>query len=146
MAQTPAGPHPTTALAVELNALGCELARCGDQIDSERDEAASALVRAARQLVGRASAPVDRDVLSLLRVTAACAAAPAAEPPDMADVAAAMTLIAKTTAGRAGAGEARLGGDAAFSHVQATLAQIAAAEQPSQGSSRSADMSSVDDA
>ena len=46
MAQKPAGPYPSTALAAALRTLGDEVERCGDRI--------------------------DRDALALLRVTAAC--------------------------------------------------------------------------
>lgn len=126
MAQEPAGPHPSTALAAALRTLGDELERSGDQIGRERVEGATALVRAARQLVGQAGAPVDRDALALLRVTAACVSTPGAEAPDTGDVAAALALIAKTVADRAATGWDRPAPDAGLAHVRGTLDQLAA--------------------
>jgi hypothetical protein len=149
MAQKPAGPHPSTALAAALRTLGDEFERSGDQIDRERVEGATALVRAARQLVGQAGAPVDRDALALLRVTAACVSTPGAEAPDTADVAAALALIAKTVADRAATGWGRPAADAGLAHVRGTLDQLAACgagEGPLRDSSRSADMTPIDDA
>ena len=149
MAQKPAGPHPRTALAAALHALGDELERSGDQIDRARVEGATALVRAARQLVGQAGAPVDRDALALLRVTAACVSTPGAEAPDTADVAAALALIAKTVADRAATGWGRPAADSGLAHVRGTLDQLAACgagEGPLRDSSRSADMTPIDDA
>lgn len=103
-------------------------------------------MRAAREFVAQARAPVDRDVLALLRVAAACATTERVEAPDMADVAAALTLIAKTMAGRAGTGTDRPRAEAGLAHVQATLAQIAAGGATGAGDSpRSADMTPSDD-
>ncbi len=148
MAQKPAGLHPSTALAAALRTLGDELERSGDQIDRERVEGASALVRAARQLVGPAGAPVDRDALALLRVTA-CVSTPGAGAPDTGDVAAALALIARTVADRAATGWDRPAPDAGLAHVRGTLHQLAACgagEGPSRDSSRLADMTPIDDA
>jgi hypothetical protein len=139
MAPTPAGPPRSSALAAELHALDDELERSGDRIDRERDEAASVLVRAARQLVGQVRAPVDRDVLSLLRVAAACVSTRGAEALETSDVAAALTLIAKTVAGRAETGRGAVPDAAGLAHVHATLEQIAGAvagQTPSRGSSQ----------
>jgi hypothetical protein len=139
MAPMPAGPTRSSALAAELHALDDELERSGDRMDCERDEAARALVRAARELVGQVRAPVDRDVLSLLRVAAACLSSRGAEALDTSDVAAAVTLIAKMVAGRAETGSGTVPDAAGLTHVHATLAQIAgagASETPSRGSSQ----------
>ena len=149
MAPTPAGQQRTTTLAEELCALHREFSRCGDQIDPQRAETAAALVRAAADIVGQASAPVDRDVLALLRVTAACAGAAHGEAPDTGDVAAGLTLIARTVAERPAAGQGRSRGDTGLAHVHATLTQIAGGcsdAEPRRDSSRSADMAPVDDA
>jgi hypothetical protein len=137
MAPMPAGPTRSSALAAELHALDDELERSGDRMDCERDEAA--LVRAARELVGQVRAPVDRDVLSLLRVAAACLSSRGAEALDTSDVAAAVTLIAKMVAGRAETGSGTVPDAAGLTHVHATLAEIAgagASETPSRGSSQ----------
>lgn len=139
MAPTPAGPARSSALAAELHALDDALERSRDRIDRDRDEAASALVRTARQLVGQVRAPVDRDVLSLLRVAAACVSTRCAEALDTSDVAVALTLIAKTVAGRSETGRGAVPDAAGLAHVHATLAQIAgavASETPSRGSSQ----------
>ena len=149
MDPTPAGPERSTTLAEELCALDREFSRLGDHIDPQRAETAAALVRAAADIVGQASAPVDRDVLALLRVTAACAGAASGEPPDTGDVAAGLTLIARTVAECADAGRGRSPGDTGLAHVHATLAHIAGGcsdAEPGRDSSRSADMAPVDDA
>ena len=128
MDPTPAGPERSTTLAEELCALDREFSRLGDHIDPQR---------------------VDRDVLALLRVTAACAGAASGEPPDTGDVAAGLTLIARTVAECADAGRGRSPGDTGLAHVHATLAHIAGGcsdAEPGRDSSRSADMAPVDDA
>jgi hypothetical protein len=103
-------------------------------------------VRAARELVGRPQDALDRDALSLLRVAAACVSASASEALDVGDVAAALTLIAKTSTPLAGSGQ--LPHDAGLGHVRATLAEITGActgEGGSRDSSRSADTAPIDE-
>lgn len=104
MDTTSGNPRTHMVLAAELDALDKELSvRSRERICGERIEAARMLVRAARELVGNCREPLDRDVLRLLRVTGVCCApASTADVLDRADVAAALTLIAKTVTVRSG--------------------------------------------
>lgn len=146
MAATSANPCPRTVLDAELSALDRELWAAEGEIGGGRLEAASMLVRAARELVGDPDELLDRDALSLLRVAAACVSASASEALDTGDVAAALTLIAKRATASAGSG--RLPHDARLGHVRATLAEITGAgsgEGASRDSSRSADTAPIDE-
>jgi hypothetical protein len=146
MAATPASPCPRTVLDAELSALGRELWAAEGEIGSEQLEAASMLVRAARELVGRPQGALDLDALALLQVAATCVSTSASERVDMADIAAALTLIAKRAT--ALAGNDPLPHDARDAHVQATLAVITAAGTgggASRDSSRSADAAPIDE-
>lgn len=147
MAATPANPCPRTVLDAELSALDRELWAAEGEICGERLEAASMLVRAARELVGRPQDALDRDALSLLQVAATCVSTSASERLEMADVAAALTLIAKAAPARAG-GE-RPSHDAGLVHVRAALAAIAGSgvgRARLRASPRSTDTPSMDDA
>ena len=130
MATTSGNPCTHMVLAAEVNALDKELSeRSRERICTERLEAARVLVRAARELVGDSREPVDRDVLRLLRVTGVCCApASTADVLDTADVAAALTLIAKTVTVRSGDTQAPY--DCGFAHVRTTLAEIAGSSLP----------------
>jgi hypothetical protein len=133
-------------LDAELSALGRELWAAEGEIGSEQLEAASMLVRAARELVGRPQDALDRDALALLRVAATCVSTSASERLDMGDVAAALTLIAKRANALAGMDPLRH--DARFAHVRPTLAAITvagAAEGASGDSPRSADAAPIDE-
>jgi hypothetical protein len=133
-------------LDAELSALGRELWAAEGEIGSEQLEAASMLVGAARELVGWPQDALDRDALALLEVAATCVSTSAAERLDMADVTAALTLIAKRAT--ALAGNDPLPHDARDAHVQATLAVITAAGTgggASRDSSRSADAAPIDE-
>jgi hypothetical protein len=133
-------------LDAELSALGRELWAAEGEIGSEQLEAASMLVRAARELVGRPQDALDLDALALLQVAATCVSTSASERVDMADIAAALTLIAKRAT--ALAGNDPLPHDARDAHVQATLAVITAAGTgggASRDSSRSADAAPIDE-
>jgi hypothetical protein len=147
MAATPANPCPRTVLEAELAALDGELWSLEGGIGGERLEAASMLVHAARELVARARDALDRDALALLRVAAACVASvSAAGELDLADVAAALVLIAKTATAETGDDRPA---DPRFAHVRAALAVIAgsgAGEPPPRDSSRSADGTPAGDA
>ena len=146
MAATPANPCPRTVLDAELTALDRELWAAEGEIGGERLEAATMLVRAARELVGRPRDALDRDALSLLQVAATCVSTSASGRLDMADVAAALTLIAKAAPARAG-GEPPP--DAGLVHVRAALAAIAESgvgRARLRASPRSTDTSSMDDA
>jgi hypothetical protein len=146
MAATPATPCPRTVLDAELSALGRELWAAEGEIGSEPLEAASMLVRAARELVGRPQDALDRDARALLQVAATCVTASASERLDTGDIAAALTLIAKRATALAGRGE--LPHDARLAHVRATLAVITAAgtgEGTARDSSRSADTAPIDE-
>jgi hypothetical protein len=146
MAATPVNPCPRTVLDAELSALGRELWAAEGEIGSEQLEAASMLVCAARELVGRPQDALDRDALALLQVAATCVSTSASERLDMADVAAALTLIAKRAT--APAGKDPLPHDAREAHVRATLVAITAAgtgEGASHDSSRSADAAPIDE-
>jgi hypothetical protein len=134
-------------LAAELAALDEELWAVEGEIGGDRLEAAGLIVSAARELVGRAAEPIDRDVLALARVTVACLRDSEPAGLDVADVAAALTLIAKTASAGAGAAPPHGGGDR--THVWTTLAELAApgpADAPPRDSSRSADAAAADDA
>jgi hypothetical protein len=129
-----------------LSALGRELWAAEGEIGSEQLEAASMLVRAARELVGRPQDALDRDAHALLQVASTCVSMSASECLDMADVAAALTLIAKRA--NALAGKDPLPHDARLAHVRPTLAAITgagAAEVASGDSSRSADTAPIDE-
>jgi hypothetical protein len=133
-------------LDAELSALGRELWAAEGEIGSEPLEAASMLVRAARELVGRPQDALDRDALALLQVAATCVSASASERLDMADVAAALTLIAKRANARAG--KDPLSHDARLAHVRPTLAAITRGRYgrgANGDSSRSADAAPIDE-
>ena len=125
MAATSRNPCTQVVLAAEVSALDMELSeRSRAWIGGERIEAACALVRAARELVGDSREPLDRDVLRLLRVTGVCCApASTADVLETADVAAALTLIAKTVT--VASGDTRTPHDGGLGHVRTTLAEIA---------------------
>jgi hypothetical protein len=145
MATSPANPCPRTVLAAELAALDEDLWAVEGEIGGDRLETAGLIVQAARELVGRAAEPVDRDVLALARVTVACLRDSEQAGLDVGDVAAALTLIAKTASAE---GAPPRGGDDR-AHVRATLAVIAApgaVETRPRDSSRSADAAAADHA
>jgi hypothetical protein len=147
MAATSANPCPRTVFEAELIALDRELWAAEGEIGGDRLEAASTLVRAARELVGRPQDALARDALSLVRVAAACVSASAPEALEMGDVAAALTLIAKSATASAGSGQ--MPHDAGLGHVRATLAEITGAGTDagaSRDSSRSADTAAIDEA
>lgn len=146
MSTTPANPCPRTVIAVELNALDTALGALEGEIDGERAEAATLLVRAARELVCDPDEPLDSDAVSLLRVAAACVSPPGSESLETSDLAAGLTLIAKRATALAGQGE--LPHDARLDHVRATLAVITAAgrgEGTARDSSRLADTAPIDE-
>jgi hypothetical protein len=126
MAATPANPCPRTVLDADLGALESELWSTDGAIDGERLEAASLLVRAARELVRRAREPLDRDAHSMARVTAGCLSASGVGEVEPADVASALTMIAKKATVRSG--DIPPSPDEHLAHVRATLAEIAASE------------------
>jgi hypothetical protein len=103
VAVTPAHPSARSHLAAELEALERALGLGRGETGDDRLEAACVAVRAARDIVGGAGEPLDRDVAALLRVAAACTGGDAAHAPDPDDVVAALTLIAKRVTAAGGA-------------------------------------------
>lgn len=148
MSGTPANPCPRTILAAELSALDRAVWPPVGEIGGRQYEAAILLVRAARELVGNLGEPLHRDAVSLVRVAVACLNAVALDSLEAGDVAAALTLIAKTFVSLADKDPGPQ--DAGLSHMHATLAELAE-RGPDAGasprvSSGSADVMSVDDA